>query len=235
MYWPFKLIVRCSFPLLNKFWTMYRTLSSLWWLPLVNKSVTIRLVSFIEWSTINGVLCVPSSFSQVFSQASARPPEFRSDRQPNRLATAVASPNVFARERPNTVAGNEFTKTPRSRGDVRSNFNEVAGIKPVVTQRYCGELVSKNRCGELRQKPNYPFVAPSSVVDKQPRVCNQRQQEREMRQSFAHSRYCHDISVPSAMSHSPNCINNTDQFASQSSEVKKAVGRAESAPFVNNA
>ena len=81
----------------------------------------------------------------------------------------------------------------------------------------------------------YPFVAPSSAVDKQPRVCNQRQQEREMRQRSAPSRHHHDMAVPSAVLHSPNCIDNTDQFASQSSEVKKAVGRAESAPFVNNA
>ena len=140
---------------------------------------------------------VPNVYS--VGAASARPPEFRSDRQPNRLATAVASPNVFVREGPNTIAGNEFTKTPRSSGDVRSNFNEVVGIKPVVTQRYCAELVSKNRCGEIRQKPDYPFVTPSSVVDKQLRVCNQRQQKRDMCESFAPSRYHHDIAVRSAV------------------------------------
>jgi len=122
---------------------------------------------------------------------------------------------------------------PRSSGDVRINFNEVAGIKPVVTQRYCGELVSKNRCGELRQKPDYPSVAPSSVVDKQLRVCNQRRQKREMRESFAPSCYHHDIAVPSAVLHSPNCIDNTDRFGGQNSEVKRGVGRAESAPLVN--
>ena len=111
---------------------------------------------------------VPNVYS--VSYARARPPEFRSYRQPNRLATAVALPNVFVRERPNTASGNKFAETPRSSGDVRSNFNEVAGIKAVVMQRYCGELVSKNRCGELRQKPDYPFVAPSSAVEKQPRA-----------------------------------------------------------------
>jgi len=103
-------------------------------------------------------------------------------RQPNRLATPVAPPRIFVRERPNAGAENSFAEMPRSSGDVRINFNEVAGIKPVVTQRYCGELVSKNRCGELRQKPDYPSVAPSSVVDKQLRVCNQRRQKREMRE-----------------------------------------------------
>ena len=181
----------------------------------------------------NVINCRERQVLNVYSvrAASARPPEFRSDRQPNRLATAVASPNVFARERPKTVAGNEFTKTPRSSGDVRSNSNEVAGIKPVVTQRYCGELVSKNRCGELRQKPDYPFVAPSSAVDKQPRVCNQRQQEREMRQRSAPSRYHRDLAVPSAVLHSPNCIDNSDRLASQSSQVKTGVARAERAPL----
>jgi len=66
------------------------------------------------------------------SVASARPPEFRCDRQPNRLAMAAASSNVFA--------GNKCAETPRSSGDVRDNFNQIAEIKPVATQRYCGEL-----------------------------------------------------------------------------------------------
>jgi len=58
----------------------------------------------------NVINCRERQVPNVYSvgAASARPPEFRSDRQPNRLATAVASPNVFVRERPNTVAGNEF-------------------------------------------------------------------------------------------------------------------------------
>jgi len=56
-----------------------------------------------------------------------------------------------------------------------------------------------------------------------------------MRQSFAPARYYHDIAVPSAMLHSPNCIDNTDRFGSQSSEVIRGVGPAENAPFVNNA
>ena len=64
MWWLFKLIVRCSFLLLNRFWTMYTTLRSPLWLPLVNKSVTLRLVSFIKSSRINRVLCVPSTFSR---------------------------------------------------------------------------------------------------------------------------------------------------------------------------
>ena len=165
--------------------------------------------------------------------ASARPPDFRSDKQPNRLATAVASPNVFVRERPSAGAENRFTKTTRSSGDGRSNFIEVAGIKPVVTQRYCGELVSKNRYVELRQKPIYPFVAPSSVVDKQLRVCNQRQHKQDMREILAPSRYHHDIAVQSAMLHSLNCVDNSDRFASQSSQSKTGVARAESAPIVN--
>jgi len=185
----------------------------------------------------NVINCREGQLSSVYSvrAAGARPPEFRSDKQLNRSATAVAPPHVFVRGRLNAVAENRFAETPRSSGDVRSNFNEVAGIKPVVTQRYCGELVSKNRCGELRQKPHYPFVAPSSVVDKQLRVCRQRRQRREMRESFSPACYHHDIAVPSAVLHSPNCVDNTDQFASQSSEVKRGVGRAESAPFVNNA
>ena len=54
-----------------------------------------------------------------------------------------------------------------------------------------------------------------------------------MRESFAPSCYHHDIAVPSAVLHSPNCIDNTDRFGSQNSEVKRGVGRAESAPFVN--
>jgi len=149
---------------------------------------------------------------------------------------AVAPPNVFLRERPNTVCGNKFAETPRSSGDVRSNFNfnKVAGIKPVVMQWYCGELVSKNRCGELRQKPDYPFVAHSSVVEKQPCACNQCQQKREMCESFAHSRYHHNTAVPSARLHFLNRISNNDHFGSQSSEVNTNVGRAECAPFVNN-
>ena len=58
----------------------------------------------------NVINCRERQVPNVYSvgAASARPPEFRSDRQPNRLATAVESPNVFVRERPNTVAGNEF-------------------------------------------------------------------------------------------------------------------------------
>ena len=169
----------------------------------------------------NVINCRERQVPNVYSvgAASARPPEFRSDRQPNHLATVVASPKAFVRERPNTVARNEFTKTLRSSGDIRSNCNKVAGIKPVVTQRYCGELVSKNRCGDLRQKPDYPFVAPSSAVDKQPRVCNQRQPEREMLQRSAPYRYHHDIAVPSAVLHSPSCIDNSDRFASQSNMV----------------
>jgi len=62
--------------------------------------------------------------------ASACPPELRSDRQPNHLATAVVPPHVVVRERPNIVAGNKFAETPRSSGDVQSIFNEVAGINP---------------------------------------------------------------------------------------------------------
>jgi len=172
---------------------------------------------------------VPNVYS--VRAASARPAEFRSDKQPSRLATTVTPPNVFVREGPNTVDGNKFTKTPRSSGDARSNFNDFAGTKPVVTQRYCGELVSKNSCGELRQKPVYPFVAPSSVVDKQLHVCNQRRQGREMRKSFSPSCDHHGIAVSSAVLHSPNCIDNTDRFGSQNSEVKRGGGRAESAPF----
>ena len=103
----------------------------------------------------------------------------------------------------------------------------------MVKQRYCGELVSKNRCVELRQKPNYPFVAPRSVVDKQPRVCNQRQHKQDMRENLAPSRYHHDMAVQSAVLHSLNCVDNSDRFASQSSQSKTGVTRAESAPLVN--
>jgi len=62
--------------------------------------------------------------------ASARPPDFRSDKQPNRLATAVAQPNVFVRERPSAGAENRFTKTTRSSGDVRSNLTKLPGLNP---------------------------------------------------------------------------------------------------------
>ena len=119
---------------------------------------------------------------------------------------------------------NVYSVRAASPRNVRSNFTDVARIKTVVTQRYCAELVSKNRCGELRQKPNYPFVAPSSAVDKQLRVCNQRQQEREMLPSWHSFPRCnHDIAVPSATLHSPNCINNTDRFGSQSSATVEAL------------
>ena len=93
----------------------------------------------------NVINCRERQVPNVYSvrAASARPPEFRSDKQPNRLAAAVAPPHVFVRERPNTVAENKFAETPRTSDDVRSNFDEVARIKTVVTQRYCGELVSK--------------------------------------------------------------------------------------------
>ena len=91
----------------------------------------------------NEMNCQERQVPNVYSvrAASARPPEFRSERQPSRYATA------FVRERPNAGAENRFAETSSSSSDVRSNFNEVAGIKLVVTQRYCGELVSKIRCG----------------------------------------------------------------------------------------
>jgi len=93
-----------------------------------------------------------------------------------------------------------------------------------VSATDCGQLVSKNRRCALRQKPNYSFVAPSSAVDKQLRACNQRQQEREMRESFAHSRYHHDVAVPSLLLDSPNRIDNSDRIGSQSSVAKWGVG-----------
>jgi len=62
-------------------------------------------------------------------------------------------------------SSNLGTKSLKVRAMVRSNFNEIAGIEPMVMQRYYGELVSKNGCVkialnwsvkiELRQKPNY--------------------------------------------------------------------------------
>jgi len=93
----------------------------------------------------NVINCRERQVPNVYSvrAASARPPEFRSDKQPNRLAAAVPPPHVFVRERPNTVAEKKFAETPGTSDDVRSNFDEVARIKTVVTQRYCGELVSK--------------------------------------------------------------------------------------------
>jgi len=58
----------------------------------------------------NEMNCRDRQLSNVYSAsaASARPPEFRSYRQPNRLATAVAPLNVFVREIPKTVSGNKF-------------------------------------------------------------------------------------------------------------------------------
>jgi len=136
----------------------------------------------------------------------------------------TAAPTNCVRERSNVFARNKFAETPRSSGDVLGNFNQVVEIKLVVTQRYYGGLASQNRCGEFRQKSNYSFVAPSSAFDKQLRNCNQRQ----------HSCYHNNTAVPSAKLHSSNRIDNNDRFGSRNSEVNRSVGRAESAPFVNN-
>ena len=108
----------------------------------------------------NVINCRERQVSNVYSvrAASARPPEFRSDKQPNRLATAVAPPHVFVRERPNTVAENKFAETPGTSDDVRSNVDKVARIKTVVTQRYCGELqlVSKKSLWRITSETRLP-------------------------------------------------------------------------------
>ena len=54
-----------------------------------------------------------------------------------------------------------------------------------------------------------------------------------MRESFAHSRYHHDVAVPSLLLDSPNRIDNSDRIGSQSSVAKWGVGRPENVPFVN--
>jgi len=88
----------------------------------------------------NVLNCQERQLSNVYfvRAGSARPHEFQSDRQPSRLEMTAAPPNVVVRERSKVFAVNKLEEMPSLNRDVRGNFNQVAEIKPVVTQRYCG-------------------------------------------------------------------------------------------------